>query len=168
MTSILKVDQLQDSGGNAIITSDGAGNVSLNTTMENFVSKGIDDNATANALTLDSSGNLQFNSGYGSVATAYGVRAWVNFNGTETVAINASGNISSITDIGTATYELNFANNMSDANYAIGTTARQTLAGGTAFARLSNIIYTSRVRLYCIDNSDNPVDPVTVTAIISR
>ena len=49
MTSILKVDQLQDSGGNAIITSDGAGNVSLNTTMENFVSTGIDDNATANA-----------------------------------------------------------------------------------------------------------------------
>ena len=27
MTSILKVDQLQDSGGNAIITSDGSGNV---------------------------------------------------------------------------------------------------------------------------------------------
>ena len=33
-------------------------------------------------MRLDSSANLQFNSGYGSVATAYGCRAWVNFNGT--------------------------------------------------------------------------------------
>jgi hypothetical protein len=58
MTSILKVDQLQDSGGNAIITSDGAGNVSLNTTIENFVSTGIDDNATSTAITIDSSENV--------------------------------------------------------------------------------------------------------------
>jgi hypothetical protein len=58
MTSILKVDQLQDSGGNAIITSDGAGNVSLNTTIENFVSTGIDDNATSTAITIDSSDNV--------------------------------------------------------------------------------------------------------------
>ena len=32
MSSILKVDQLQDSGGNAIITSDGSGNVTQNKT----------------------------------------------------------------------------------------------------------------------------------------
>jgi len=31
---------------------------------------------------FDASGNFQFNSGYGSVATAYGCRAWVNFSGT--------------------------------------------------------------------------------------
>jgi hypothetical protein len=31
---------------------------------------------------FDSSANFQFNSGYGSVATVYGCRAWVNFNGT--------------------------------------------------------------------------------------
>ena len=44
-------------------------------------------------LFLDGSGNFKFNSGYGSVATAYGCRAWVNFNGTGTVAIRASGNV---------------------------------------------------------------------------
>lgn len=38
-------------------------------------------NATTQMI-LNSAGNLQFNSGYGSVATAYGCRAWVNFNGT--------------------------------------------------------------------------------------
>ena len=63
-------------------------------------------------------GNLQFNSGYGSVATAYGCRAWVNFNGTGTVAIRASGNVTSITDNGTGDYTVNFTNAMPDANYS--------------------------------------------------
>jgi uncharacterized protein (AIM24 family) len=67
---------------------------------------------------IDSSGNFQFNSGYGSVATAYACRAWVNFNGTGTVAIRASGNVSSITDNGTGDYTVNFTNAMPDANYA--------------------------------------------------
>lgn len=70
------------------------------------------------ALRIDSSGNLRFNSGYGSVATAYGCRAWVNFNGTGTVAIRESGNVSSITDNGTGDYTVNFATAMPDANYS--------------------------------------------------
>jgi hypothetical protein len=69
-------------------------------------------------MRLDASGNLLFNSGYGSVATAYGCRAWVNFNGTGTVAIRGSGNVSSITDNGTGDYTVNFATAMPDANYA--------------------------------------------------
>ena len=67
---------------------------------------------------VDSSGNFLFNSGYGSVATAYGCRAWVNFNGTGTVAIRASGNVSSITDVTTGRYEVNFTTAMPDANYS--------------------------------------------------
>ena len=67
---------------------------------------------------LDSSGNLKFNSGYGSVATAYGCRAWVNFNGTGTVAIRGSGNVSSITDSGVGLYTVNFTTGMPDGNYA--------------------------------------------------
>lgn len=66
-----------------------------------------------------SSSNFQFNSGYGSVATAYGCRAWVNFNGTGTVAIRASGNVTSITDNGTGDYTVNFTNAMPDANYSM-------------------------------------------------
>jgi hypothetical protein len=75
-------------------------------------------NNGTNALTVDS-GNLQFNSGYGSVATAYGCRAWVNFNGTGTPAIRASGNVSSITDNGTGDYTVNFTTAMPDANYSV-------------------------------------------------
>ena len=70
---------------------------------------------------FDSSGNFLFNSGYGSAATAYGSRAWVNFNGTGTVAIRGSGNVSSISDNGTGDYTVNFTTAMPDANYAVGT-----------------------------------------------
>lgn len=49
----------------------------------------------------------------------YKCRAWVNFNGTGTVAIRASGNVSSITDNGTGDYTVNFTTAMSDANYSI-------------------------------------------------
>jgi hypothetical protein len=73
----------------------------------------------AEAMRIDSSANLQFNSGYGSVATAYGCRAWVNFNGTGTVAIRASGNVSSITDNGTGNYTVNFTTAMPDTNYSV-------------------------------------------------
>lgn len=44
-------------------------------------------------------------------------RAWVNFNGTGTVAIRASFNVSSITDNGTGDYTVNFTNALPDANY---------------------------------------------------
>jgi len=74
--------------------------------------------ANTERMRLDSSSNLQFNSGYGSVATAYGCRAWVNFNGTGTVAIRASGNVSSITDNGVGNYTINFTTAFPDANYA--------------------------------------------------
>jgi hypothetical protein len=46
------------------------------------------------------------------------VKAWVNFNGTGTVAIRASYNVSSITDNGTGNYTVNFTTAMADANYA--------------------------------------------------
>jgi hypothetical protein len=52
-------------------------------------------------------------------APIYACRAWVNFNGTGTVAIRASGNVSSITDNSTANYTVNFTTSMPDANYAL-------------------------------------------------
>lgn len=53
----------------------------------------------------------------------YLARAWVNFNGTGTVAIRGSGNVSSITDQGVGVYTVNFATAMPDQNYAAVTTA---------------------------------------------
>jgi hypothetical protein len=75
---------------------------------------------------LTDAGLFQFNSGFGSVATAYGCRAWVNFNGTGTVAIRASGNVSSITDNGTGQYGVNFTAAMPDTNYSFVGLARNS------------------------------------------
>jgi hypothetical protein len=58
-------------------------------------------------------------------APVYACRAWVNFDGTGTVAIRASGNVSSITDDGTGKYTVNFATAMPDANYAVALSARK-------------------------------------------
>jgi len=52
-------------------------------------------------------------------APYYGARAWVNFNGTGTVAIRASQNISSITDNGVGSYTLNFTVPMEDSNFVV-------------------------------------------------
>ena len=53
------------------------------------------------------------------------VKAWVNFDGTQTAAnmIRASGNVNSITDNGTGDYTVNFTTAMPDANYAVTTSA---------------------------------------------
>jgi len=88
---------------------------------------------------FDSSANFQFNSGYGSVATAYGCRAWVNFNGQGTVAIRASGNVQSITDNGAGNYTVNFNTALPDANF-------------TAVMHNKILDQFSRLGLFTIDN----------------
>ena len=112
--------------------------------------------SATNNLVLTSGGdvqvtnNLQFNSGYGSVATAYGCRAWVNFNGTTASpsTIRGSGNVSSVTKNGTGDYTVNFATAMVDVNYSWavnghrGDSAGQTGGFSLAYATASNA-YTS-------------------------
>jgi hypothetical protein len=66
-------------------------------------------------------------------------RAWVNFNGTGTVAIRASGNVSSITDNGTGAYTVNFTTAMVDVNYA----SFGSSATGTADFRILITNYTA-------------------------
>jgi hypothetical protein len=82
------------------------------------------------------SGDLSFNSGYGSAAVAYGCRAWVNFNGTGTVAIRASDN-------GVGTYTVNFTTAMPDANYAVSATGADGNIAGVypgAFAQTTSAV----------------------------
>ena len=118
---------------------------------------------------ITSAGLLQFNSGYGSVATAYGCRAWVNFNGTGTPAIRASGNVSSITDNGTGEYTINFTTTLTDANYA-------TVLGGnwsgtaaiTSIAAASPTYSTSAVKVQIVDRNGTAQDISIVSAAIIR
>lgn len=78
---------------------------------DNGVSSGI----TGYQLTGGDDGTLELQT---TTAGGNAVKAWVNFNGTGTVAIRASYNVSSITDNGTGLYTVNFTTAMSDVNYA--------------------------------------------------
>lgn len=73
--------------------------------------------SSGTAMAIDTSANLQFNSGFGSVATAYGCRCWLNYN-LSTQVIRASANVSSVTYNSTGYFTINFTTAMPDANYA--------------------------------------------------
>ena len=74
--------------------------------------------------------------GTGPVALTgqYAAKAWINFNGSGTVAIRQSGNVSSITDNGTGIYGLNFSTALQDADYAVSGTAGPGTANQTQYA----------------------------------
>jgi len=74
-------------------------------------------------------------------APMFACRAWVNFNGTGTVAIRASGNVSSITDNGVGDYTVNFGTAMPDANYSVLATCHQVATAGATNRSMG--IYTT-------------------------
>jgi hypothetical protein len=108
-----------------------------------------------NALSVSSS-NLQFNSGYGSVATAYGCRAWVNFDGTTNTAgfctIRGSGGVTSVADNGTGNYTINFTNSMPDTEYSILGFARSdgtsTASSYSISSNSTGAKTTSQIQIY--------------------
>jgi hypothetical protein len=116
---------------------------------------------------ITSAGLLQFNSGYGSVATAYGCRVWINFNGTGTVAVRGSGNVSSVGDNGTGNYTINIASAMPDANYSAVATARATTTNlfSTSFA--ANVSAGS-FNIITVQSSGATTDPETVCCSVFR
>ena len=87
----------------------------------------------------------------------YTCKAWVNFNGTGTVAIRASGNVSSITDNGTGDYTVNFTTALPDGNYSlfIGRTVDLSAYTGGGISALTTT--TARI-LPQRDTSGNNVD----------
>jgi hypothetical protein len=106
---MLSIISTKTSGGGGIaVTGDTSGVLELQS------------NNGTTAVTISTGQVVSFVNNLGTVAglPSYQCRAWVNFNGTGTVAIRASGNVSSITDNGTADYTVNFTTAMPDANYA--------------------------------------------------
>jgi hypothetical protein len=79
---------------------------------------------------LDSAGDANSNVVVNSTATGFAIgtggingaqlaKAWVNFNGTSTVAIRDSYNVSSITDNAVGQYYVNFSTPMNNTNYSV-------------------------------------------------
>ena len=118
---------------------------------------------------INSAGDFAINAGFGSVGKAYLCRAWVNFNGSGTVAIRESGNVSSITDNGTGLYTVNFTTAMPDASYAtvassIGSTASADglIATGTSLGA-AQAAGSIQVRMaYCVSNAATDINFVNV------
>lgn len=84
-------------------------------------------------------------------APSYTCRAWVNFNGTGTVAIRGSGNVSSITDNGTGDYTVNFTTAMPDVNYSL-TSATRWISGAEGYVvsyNANTAMTSSAIRLAC-------------------
>ena len=108
----------------------------------------------------------------------YTSKAWVNFNGTGTVAIRADGNVSSLTDNGAGRYQVNFSSNTPDASYSAQGNMRATGGGGNAqvaclveyngFSTLAVAMQTSSVRFCCITNTFNTNDSEYVGVNIVR
>ena len=100
-------------------------------------------------------------------APIYACRAWVNFNGIGTVAIRASGNVSSITDNGGGDYTVNFATAMPDANYATVVAVGGTsgiVSGGT-----DNIIAAvGSVDIFTFIAGSSPTDCSRISVAIFR
>jgi hypothetical protein len=165
--------------GSGTITGISAGGLPDNVIVADDIAAGAVAPAklSTGAPSWDSSGNLSFNSGYGSVATVYGCRAWVNFNGTGTVAIRASGNVSSITDNSTGDYTVNFTTALPDANYssvvslcaafgfryALGAQINTIAAGAAEQAPT-----TSSFRFSCIETAATSFDPKYASVAIFR
>jgi hypothetical protein len=106
-------------------------------------------------------------------APLFACRAWVNFNGTGTVAIRASGNVSSITDNGTGDYTINFTTALPDANYAMvqgsanvagALSSRPVIAGFNIDAAPTS----SAARIYVKDAAYQPTDSTRVTLSFFR
>jgi hypothetical protein len=135
-------------------------------------------------LTVDGSGNLTVANNLSVTGTApvpdalstasgsapsYSARAWVNFNGTGTVAIRASGNVSSITDNGTGDYTVNFTTAMPDSNYSSNMSVNFSRTIGSSRLNASlRTRNTSSIRMQSIGDDSNIYDSEDVDISVFR
>lgn len=111
----------------------------------------------------DGSGLLKVQSG-GKTTNAL---AWVNFNGTGTVAIRSSYNVSSITDNGAGSYTVNFATALSDANYCALTTRGDSGGGRTATSHIANGQTTLSVTIFVRVSLNSVYDVIEDTEVVN-
>lgn len=137
--------------------------------VDSIVSSGGSNTAQINGALAVNTTSLRTELNATGSAPIYACRAWVNFNGTGTVAIRASGNVSSITDNGAGDYTINFTTAMPDANYAVVFGEQTAATGGGQYANamgIANIagaLTTNSVRMV-----GNTIDHTIVTASIFR
>jgi hypothetical protein len=118
--STLAVDNITDEAGTGAPNFPNGGSVTGTFTATAFSGDGssVTNLAAANLTGDVAAARITTALNATGSAPIYACRAWVNFNGTGTVAIRASGNVSSITDNGTGDYTVNFTTAMPNTDYA--------------------------------------------------
>ena len=123
---------------------------------------------TSPTLTTPNIDSAQFATVSGT-APIYPCRAWVNFNGTGTVAIRGSGNTTSITDNGTGDYTVNYTTAIVDANYSANLAAASSALGNNLCIRISgSTVSTSNVRVTIASGGGSLADCETVCVSVLR
>jgi hypothetical protein len=169
--------------GGVITTADASGELQIQSagaTVATVTGSGVavtgalSSSGALSATTGSFSGNVTLGSSVlgtpdGS-ASLYMCRAWVNFNGTGTVAIRGAGNVSSITDNGTGNYTANFSIAMPDTSYAYPSSA--SFSGDGAVVSVVTVS-TSSLRIIteyvtAFDGTTTPLDAVFVNLAIFR
>ena len=154
------LDDFRISKGLARYTSNFTAPTSAHLTSAGDVNKHIVVNSDADGVAI----------GTGGISQARIAKAWVNFNGTRTVAIRESYNISSLADRGTGLYSLNLSTALSSAECAGAGSATDQDSGtdSTQRNRMVTIIpeSTSLVYVNSFDTSGNADDVAITTAII--
>jgi len=179
----ISVDNNTISGiaSSSFVLSNGSGNIdgsAAQKVIPSGVVVGTTDTQTLTNKTINASQLVdasitaaKLNGAQSGSAPIYGARAWVNFNGTSTVSIRASGNVTSITDNGAGDYTINFTTAMSDANYSISGIAHNPGVGpgfiqGPASTSANQA--SASFRFNTIDNTFGAVDQAFVQVAVFR
>ena len=152
------IDAFRITIGTARYTSSFTPSTSAHLTSAGDVNKQILINSTADGVAI----------GTGGINQTRIAKAWVNFDGSGTVAIRGSYNVSSITDTNTGNYRVNFSTAMADTNYCALVTTDAS-GGQIACHQDSAGNYTTSVlglRIYAGDTSWASEDTTTCTVLV--
>lgn len=140
---------------NSVILGNGTG--ALN---GNLVAPGTSGQALVSNGTIWAAGSPAALSTASGSAPSYSARAWVNFNGSGTVAIRASGNVTSITDNGTGDYTINFTTALPDTNYcamgSVGDDGKASPNCNFGHSGDDPVLATTSVDFYTITGGSTP------------
>jgi hypothetical protein len=125
----------------------------------------LDSTGDANSTVVVNSTATGFAIGTGGINGAQLAKAWVNFDGIGTVSIRDSYSVSSITDLGTGTYDVNFSSTLSTIPTVVASTSNQTV--NTNYGVNVNSHTTSKVQIYCTENGVT-TDKGVVSVIVFR
>ena len=124
----------------------------------------LDSAGDANSSVVVNSTATGFAIGTGGINGAQLAKAWVNFNGTGTVAITDSYNVSSITDLGTGYYTVNFSTILSNTNYC-AIAQRKNVTVNTNYGAYVSAYNASYYQIYTTENGV-AADSATITSFV--